>query len=450
MRGSLQRRLTLELVALFAVVTAIALGALLYRAAITADSLDNRELALRADDLAGAAARDASGAAILSLPPALAAAYGDGDRDAMFAVRDGTGRILAAAPARFGELAARWPPAPDDPEFFRLTKFGPAERDYHGLTIRLDSAAGPVSVAVAQAAGGDQLVEALLTDFVADVLWMIPAFAAITLLIVLWGIRRGLRPLREASARAAAISPGDLSVRLSASTVPSEIRPLVDAVNQAFERLAQGFTVQRAFTANAAHELRTPLAIVTARLDTMTGSDVTELRNDVQRMNRLVEQLLCVARLDSVALDTSQPVDLTATAAEVVAYMAPLAIAEARPIALNAPDAPVLVQGNGPAIADAARNLIENALAHTPRGTAVTVTVTDDGCLSVADHGDGIPDAERPHLFERFWRGPRRRGGGAGLGLAIVAEIVKSHRGSIAVGDNPPRGARFDLRFRPL
>jgi signal transduction histidine kinase len=165
-------------------------------------------------------------------------------------------------------------------------------------------------------------------------------------------------------------------------------------------------------------------------------------------MNRLVEQLLCVARLDAMSLDISQPVDLVDTAAEVVGYLAPLAIAEQRRIALSAPEAPVLVRGNRPAIGDALRNLIENALAHAPRDSEVMVTVTNDGALSVADRGDGIAAADRPHLFERFWRGRQRRGGGAGLGLAIVAEIVRSHDGTIAVGDNPPRGARFDLRFR--
>ncbi len=446
---SLQLRLSLELGALFLLATAIALGGLLYRASTTADSLDDRELGLRADDIAGALVREADGTARLALPAPLADAYALSGGRAVFAVRDAGGRVIAASPPAFGDLVARWKPAEDDPDFFRLGQFGTPPRDYHGLDIRLASAAGPVSVSVGELAGGDQLVEALLIDFLNDVAWLVPPFLAVALVVVIWSIRRGLKPLREASARAQAISPSDLSARLAVPDLPTEVRPLAAAVNHAFDRLEQAFALQRQFTANAAHELRTPLAIVTARLDAMeSGEALAELRTDVQRMNRLVEQLLCVARLDSVTLDVSQPVDLTDTAAEVVGYLAPLAIAERRTIALNAPPTPVLVRGNRPAIADALRNLIENALAHAPRDTEVTVAVAPDGLLTVSDHGDGIPPADRAHIFDRFWRGRQRRGGGAGLGLAIVSEIVRSHHATISVGENQPHGARFDLRFQ--
>jgi signal transduction histidine kinase len=277
---------------------------------------------------------------------------------------------------------------------------------------------------------------------------MIPPFLIVVLGVAVWSIRRTFRPLRDASAQVQAISAETLSGRVSLSELPKEVRPLAEAVNHAFDRLEAAFALQRGFTANAAHELRTPLAIVTARLDAMrSNGPLAELRADVQRMNRLVEQLLCVARLDSVALDVSQPVDLADTAAEVVGYLAPLAIAEKRSIALNAPNEPVMVRGNRPAIADALRNLVENALTHAPHGSEVAVTVTTAGGLSVADCGDGIAPEDRPLVFDRFWRGRKRRGGGAGLGLAIVAEIVRSHRGSISVADNDPHGARFDLQF---
>jgi len=279
---------------------------------------------------------------------------------------------------------------------------------------------------------------------------MIPLFALATLLIGTWSIRAGLRPLAAISQRAARIDPRSPEVRLPAEGLPSELLPLVQAVNSALDRLQEGFAVQRRFTANAAHELRTPLTMLTAGLDELGGGvAATKLKADVARMNRLVSQLLRVARLDAIPVDVNARVDLVQVTAQVVEYLAPWAIKQGRAIGFDGPDHPVMVTGNPDEMSDAIRNIIENAVLHTPAGTEVTVTVSRDGAVSVDDEGPGVPPEDRDRIFGRFWRGKAAVAPGAGLGLAIVSEIVRHHGGTVEVGDAPGGGASFRLRFRP-
>jgi signal transduction histidine kinase len=315
--------------------------------------------------------------------------------------------------------------------------------------MRFESGAGPVSVTVARVTDTDALIHTMLREFAIDVAWIVPVFVGATLLVGILAIRSGLEPLRRASAKAATIEPSALSVRLPEQDLPSEVLPLVAAVNRALDRLERGFAMQRQFTANAAHELRTPLAIITGALDGIEGNDeLDQLRQDVARMNRLVDQLLRVARLDAMALDVSSEVDLGALAAEEAALMAPLAIAQERSIAVVGAEEPTIIKGNRHAIEDAIRNLIENAIRHTPRNTEVVVEVDAKGSVSVSDHGRGVCPEERPHIFERFWRGKETRGTGAGLGLAIVKEIMGAHGGDVLVSNPPSGGARFTLSFQ--
>jgi signal transduction histidine kinase len=378
------------------------------------------------------------------LPTRLASGYADSTDD-IFAVRDAGGQLLAASPFEFGDQVSKWPLAKDDPTYFHLTDLG--TREYYGLSVELASAAGPLSISVARAAGADVLVSSLLREFVFDVAWVIPLLMLATLGIGVLVVRSGLQPVRDISRVAAGIGPDTTSVRLTSDDLPAEIKPLVDAFNHALDRLERGFVVQRQFTANAAHELRTPLAIVTAALEAMQGNgELTKLRTDVGRMNRLVDQLLRVARLDGVALDFNV-VDLNGITSSVVATMAPWAITQERSIAFVGAEAPVQVKANSAAVADAIRNLIENAVLHSPPGGEVVVTVQPDARVSVADRGRGVPLEERERIFDRFWRGKWPKTPGAGLGLAIVREIMKAHGGEVTVSDNPGGGALFALAF---
>jgi signal transduction histidine kinase len=239
----------------------------------TAGTLNDRELSLRATDLAQSVSIDISGAARLNLPARLKAAYDAAPSTDIFAIRALNGRIVAASPSSFGEQVVGWPAATDDPSYFHLRDFGAGSEDYYGLSIGLQSPAGPVSISVARAAGADALVRSLLQDFVLAVAWVIPLLVLATLAIGVLAIRSVLKPIREVSEMAAAIGPNATSVRLPDEHIPIEITPLAAAVNGALDRLDQGFAVQRQFTANAAHELRTPLAIITAALDTMNGGE---------------------------------------------------------------------------------------------------------------------------------------------------------------------------------
>jgi two-component system, OmpR family, sensor histidine kinase TctE len=441
---SLQMRLAIRLAVLYVAATAMGAGVLIYQAYDTAASLHDRELSLRAEDLARAVSRDDAGLPQVKLPAKLASGYATSGDD-IFAVRDAAGRILAASPREFGDQVVKWPLAKDDPSYFHLTNLG--STDYYGLSVELKSPVGPVSVSVARTAGANDLVSSLLREFVVDVAWVSPLFMLATLAIGILVVRGGLKPVRDISRLAAAIGPHSTSIRLPPANLPAEIKPLVEAVNAALDRLERGFLAQRQFTADAAHQLRTPLAIITGALDSMQGNgELSKLRTDVTRMNRLVEQLLRVARLDAVALEL-EPVDLNDIASSVVATLAAWAIPQGRTVAFVGADGPVWVHANAHAVADAITNLVENGISHSPPGGEVTVKVHSDGRVAVTDHGCGVMPQDRERIFDRFWRGKDPKVEGAGLGLAIVQEIMKAHGGGVTVEDNMGGGSVFTLLF---
>jgi signal transduction histidine kinase len=245
---------------------------------------------------------------------------------------------------------------------------------------------------------------------------------------------------------AARIGPASTDIRLPTAGLPRELAPLIAAVNQALDRLEQGFRAQRDFTADAAHELRTPLTVLKTHVDLMGDKQVAAmLRQDIDTMGRLVEQMLDIAEADSLVVAAGERADLRAVCADVAAYLAPLALRRDREIAVTGASDPVWVRGNNEALFHAVANLADNALRHTPKDTTVELEVGADGVVRVLDEGPGVPETERSLVFRRFWRRDRRGNASTGLGLAIVSRIAEAHGGRVAVDDRPPRGAAFVL-----
>jgi signal transduction histidine kinase len=257
--------------------------------------------------------------------------------------------------------------------------------------------------------------------------------------------------LDRLSAQASLIEPARTDVRLKEEGIPSEILPLVHKINEALARIDEGFELQRRFTSNAAHELRTPLAILRARIDGLDdGPAKAGLARDVDRMTRLVGQLLLAGRLEMPEAASAAPIDLGDIARETVERLRLLSVSRDRALRLVLPDMPIIVRGEAESLGDALRNLIDNAIAYSPAGSPVDIAVTADAGLEVRDRGPGISAADRERIFERFWRGRKTIGEGAGLGLSIVKSIITRHGGSVFIRDNPGGGTIFRLQFPRL
>ena len=296
----------------------------------------------------------------------------------------------------------------------------------------------------------DVIIDDVVSSFFPRVAWITFPILLLLLAIDILIFRRALNPVREASTTAAAIGPTRPDVRLPEQSMPAEIVPLVHAVNQALDRLEAGFRAQRDFTGDMAHELRTPLAIVRARVDSLEPGAVRDaLRSDLVNMTRTVNQVLDIAELESFVVDEQSRADLLEVCTEAVSFMAPLAVDLGKTVSLTGATTPVWVHGHTEALFRAVRNLVENAIRHTPTGVSIEVEVEQQGAVRVLDDGPGIPAADRAAIFGRFWRRDRAGSEGRGLGLAIVARVAAAHGGSVSVDDRPGGGAAFTLRLRP-
>lgn len=280
---------------------------------------------------------------------------------------------------------------------------------------------------------------------------LLPQFAIIPLavLLVWFGLSRGIAPLGDLQAMIRARRPGDLSP-IAPDSVPEEVRPVIVAFNDMMERLDSLLHAQQHFIADAAHQMRTPLAGLKMQIELATQErDPEQIRAAMQRAwsgaeraARLINQLLSLARADASSenVHAFADVDLVELVREVVSASVPLALRSGLDIGVEAPDRAVRISGNHILLTELISNLVDNAIKYTPSGGQVTVTVLDDvgggAMLSVIDSGPGIAPAERSRVFQRFYRVLGSTAEGSGLGLSIVREVVELHGGVVSLLDN--------------
>jgi heavy metal sensor kinase len=276
-----------------------------------------------------------------------------------------------------------------------------------------------------------------------------------------WVTRRALRPIASISATAARISTGDLAQRIPVGADGSELDDLARVLNDTFARLQAAFARQAQFTADASHELRTPVSVVLTQTQAALARDrsaadyresLVACQNAAQRMRRLIESLLTLARLDSgEAAATRLPCDLDRVAADAVELLRPLA--EREGLTLETDFSPARSHGDPDQLGQVVANLLGNAVHHNHAGGRVMVRVTseaDAAVLSVTDTGEGIAPEDLPHVFERFYRADKARShaaGRTGLGLAIVKAIVEAHGGTVRATSVPGQGSTFTVRL---
>ena len=275
------------------------------------------------------------------------------------------------------------------------------------------------------------------------------------------GVKRGLAPLRSVQEGVARRTRWDLSP-LSMDGAPLEVHPLVTAINDLLNRIRDDIDAQHRFVANAAHQLRTPLAGLKTQTEfALRQKEPDELRDALKqvqagadRATHLVNQLLALATVEPGAFRSTQlkELDLNSIAREATLYLVPQALKRGIDLGFDGSDKPATVHGDTLALRELASNLIDNAVRYTQAGGKVTVNVLVNGAveLRVDDNGPGIPEEERERVFERFYRVLGSGVSGSGLGLAIVREIAQSHQADVTLDDGPGgSGTTVAIKFPP-
>ena len=305
---------------------------------------------------------------------------------------------------------------------------------------------GMATVVVVQTrAGHDALVRALLMKALRDQF----LFGAVAIGLALFGLGRGLAPLVKLSREIQRRDARNLSP-LPEAQVQRELWPLVDALNSALQRVEAQVAAQRRFVANAAHQIRTPLALL--KTQSLVGQQsqskaekdeaLSAIGKNVDGLSRLATQLLTLARSEQgSALLRKDKVDINAIVRGAVEAMLPASFQRNIDLGFDGGDEPIMIFGHSGLLHEAVVNLIDNALRYTPMGGTVTARIREVGAMVVIvveDSGPGIAPQEREGVFERFQRGAGQAGEGSGLGLAIVKEIASAHLGTVELAQREP------------
>jgi signal transduction histidine kinase len=441
LRWLLVRRLVALQAALLAATLGLILGLLWANGMLL--SLESEDDVIAA--VQEAVGRDADGALMLR-PSAALSAIEAAEPGLWFSLRDRGGRRLehGVVPPEFARIGA----ALDGVSQARLgwQQGDPPRAPGRMQWIRTPAGDIQVLTGPGPAVPATRVVKAGLLVLASIILPILVIMALATMVATPLVVRRALAGLGAIAAQAGRIDIGRPGPRLADPGMPAEIAPLVTAFNAALDRLDDGYARHKRFLADAAHELRTPIAILATRLDSLDpGPGQTRLAADVARLSLMAEQLLDLQRLDRRAARFA-PVDLVALGRRVAADLAPLAIASGYAVAFDAGVPAVTVDGDEAAIERAITNLVQNAIEHGGGRGTIGLAVAAPGVVEVTDDGDGIPIELRDRIFEPFHRAvPRMRG--AGLGLHLVREVASLHGGSVTVIDRPGGGTCFRLSF---
>jgi two-component system sensor histidine kinase QseC len=338
-----------------------------------------------------------------------------------------------------GRLALRSANAPTEPMGTRHKSFRPGFE-----TVQIGGTAWRVFAADGGERGmqvyvGEQMSSrsSILWAVLRSMLWPMAAALPLLALAIWWAVYRGVEPMRQLGHALAKRQPQALDP-IAIQGAPSEMAPMVNALNGLFERIGALLELERRFTADAAHELRTPIAAIRVQAQVALGeADDAQRRHALQstlegcdRATRLVEQLLSLSRLEAVAAPAMAAVDLSALTQRVVAELAPKAIGKHQTLEFDASQ-PCFIPGNEMLLAVLARNLVDNSVRYSPPSARVKVAVRRQHgrvVLSIEDSGPGLDVADRERLGERFFRALGSSESGSGLGWSIVRRIAAVHR----------------------